>query len=82
MTEIKFSVHPHENSKEVIECTCQVDDQLAVNLHCHTVNYGEPWRFLTPIYDNFCRQVASLVYDHCGVELPNDWIFCKQPELT
>lgn len=82
MTEIKFSVRPHEDSEDVIECVCPVDDQLAVNLHCHTVNYGEPWRFLEPIYNNFCGMVSDLVYNHCGIELPRDWIFEKQPELT
>jgi hypothetical protein len=81
MTDIKFSVHPHEDSEEVIECTCPVDDQLAVNLHCYTVNYGEPFKFLTPIFSDFCDKVAGLVYDHCGVKLPNDWIFCKGPEI-
>ena len=82
MTEIKFSVHPHENSKEVIECTCPVDDQLAVNLHCHTVNYGEPYNFLGPIFNAFCDKVPGLVYDYCGIELPRDWIFAKKPEIA
>ena len=82
MTDIKFSVHPYEGSNDIIEVVCPVDDQLAVNLHCHTVNYGEPWQFLDPIFDRFCDQVGSLVRKYAGVELPRDWIFHDQPELA
>jgi hypothetical protein len=82
MTEIKFSVFPHEGDKEAIEVICPVDDQLAVNLHCHTVNYGEPWQFLDPIFNKFCDRVESLVREYKGIELPRDWIFKDQPELA
>lgn len=82
MTEIKFSVFPHEDSEEAIECTCPVDDQLAVNLHCYTVNSGYPYHFLDPIFSKFCDKVVGLVHDYCGVELPDDWIFAKQPEIA
>ncbi len=82
MTDIKFSVHPYEGSNDIIEVVCPVDDQLAVNLHCHTVNYGEPWQFLGPIFDRFCDQVGSLVREYAGVELQRGWIFHDQPELA
>ena len=81
MTDIKFSVRLHEGSSDIIEVVCPVDDQLAVNLQCHK-DYGEPWHFLEPIFNNFCDQVGSLVRDYAGVELPRDWIFHDQPELA
>lgn len=82
MTDIKFSVHPSEKSRDVIPVICSVDDQLAVNLHCHTVAYGEPWRFLDPIFNDFCRRVPEIVYEICGKNICRDWIFHAQPELA
>lgn len=82
MTEIKFSVHPSEYSKDVIDVICSVDDQLAVNLHCHTVAYGEPWHFLEPIYNSFCRRVPEIVHEICGKDICRDWTFANSPELA
>lgn len=82
MTDIKFSVHPSEHSRDEIEVVCSVDDQLAVNLHCNTVNYGYPYNFLEPIYNDFCRRVPEIVYEICGKSICNDWIFAKSPEIA